>query len=516
MARFPIRLIRVLGTTLITPRMKRVTFGGPDLADFVCAGPDQQVRLYFPRPGQAVPRVPPAPADGDMRTWYRAFEDIPEPERPPTRGYTIRSHDPGLGVVSIDFGLHGGSGPAVRWVESAAPGDVLAMFGPPPRYTRPIPMADTMRDVAWTLIVGDDSALPAIGTLIEALPEGCRATAFVEVADRAEEQAFATKGDVDVHWLHRGARPPGRGRALLDAVRGADLPPGPVFAWLAGEASQVRDLRRHLVNERGIDKRSIDFTGYWRAQLAEDDARSEEDLADEREWEAYFQGLVDEAEGRRIRAAAPSTAPFDRACATEGAAPWRTGEPQPALAGLERAGLIRGRVLDVGCGTGEYTILLAGLGYDVHGIDFSEQAVRRARGNAAGSGTGVRFTVADARALDEEPGYDTVVDSGLMHVLAPEDRAAYVRSLHRATRPGGVVHVLALAERGAEAEARKDVESAEGTEGTEGGIGRTALAAAFDEGWRVEELSASHYRIARGGNHAVRELPGWLARVRRL
>jgi NADPH-dependent ferric siderophore reductase len=107
--------------------------------------------------------------------------------------------------------------------------------------------------------------------------------AYVEVRDAAEEQRLESRGDLTVHWLHRGAVPPGPGGPLLDAVRAAELPPGAVFAWLAGEASVVRALRRHLAGERGVDRRSIDFSGYWRHRLTQDDAPTAEDLADAQE-----------------------------------------------------------------------------------------------------------------------------------------------------------------------------------------------------------------------------------------
>src|SRR6478752_3764133 len=124
--------------------------------------------------------------------------------------------------------------------------------------------------------------------------------------------------------------------------------------------------------------------------------------------------------------------------------PWVIGEPQPAIVELERAGLIGGRVLDVGCGTGEHTILLTRLGYDVLGIDFAPEAVEQARRNAADKDVNARFAVADAMNLPGPPRYDTVLDSALFHIFDDSDRPTYVASLHNATRPGGVVHVLAL------------------------------------------------------------------------
>jgi NADPH-dependent ferric siderophore reductase len=260
--------------------MARVTFGGPDLADFALAGPDQQVKLYFPKPGRRVP-VLPGPADdgdGDVMRWYAAFQAIPEDERPWTRSYTVRAHDPLRGTVDVDFVLHRDAGPATRWALSAAAGDVLGMFGPSAYFATPVPLGTT----DWMLLAGDESALPAIGTIVEALPPGARAMAYVEVTDAAEEQRFTTAGDVSVRWLHRDGAPAGHG-PLVEAVRGAVFPGGSGYAWLGGEASAVRALRRHLVGERGLDKRSVDFTGYWRLSLTQDDDPTEADLAEARE-----------------------------------------------------------------------------------------------------------------------------------------------------------------------------------------------------------------------------------------
>ncbi len=104
--------------------------------------------------------------------------------------------------------------------------------------------------------------------------------AYIEVGDEREEQAFDTRGDLTTHWLHRGDVRPGRSDLLITALRAAEFPPGNAFAWVAGEAGAVRALRRHLVGDRGLDKRSVDFAGYWRLDLTQDDAPTEEDMAD--------------------------------------------------------------------------------------------------------------------------------------------------------------------------------------------------------------------------------------------
>ncbi|MFF0752765.1 siderophore-interacting protein [Streptomyces sp. NPDC004267] len=291
---FPLRRVRVTAVRPLTPRMVRVTLGDPSLVGAPLARPDAQVKLYFPRAGQTEPELPAPDPDGDVMRWYAAYGALPEERRPWMRSYTVRAHDPAAGTVDVDFLLHGeaygeerteeegeryGEGPATRWARGARPGDVLGMFGPSDLFAAPVdPGAGD-----WTLLVADACALPALATLAEALPPGHRAVAYVQVADAAEEQPPASPGALTVHWLHGT-------QSLLDAVRAAVLPDGSPYVWLAGEAGTVRALRRHLVEERGIDRRAVDFAGYWRRRLTQDDAPTPQDLAEARERLAGMEG----------------------------------------------------------------------------------------------------------------------------------------------------------------------------------------------------------------------------------
>ncbi|MET7609119.1 siderophore-interacting protein [Streptomyces avermitilis] len=294
MAELPVSFIQVTDITQVTARMARVTFDADQLDDSVGQTPDQQVKLCFPRPGQ---RLPVLPEQGDDATsWYQAYLAIPESERPWMRSFTIRRRRPGTTTVDIDFVLHGGTGPATSWAGSARPGDQLGMVGPSAIYSAPVSLTDSIANSDWLLLAGDETALPAIGTLLEALPEGARAVAYLEVADTAERQSFETLGDVTVNWLYREGTPPGQSDVLIDAVRKAEFLPGRPFAWLAGESGSVRALRRHLVDDRGLDKRSIDFSGYWRFKLTQDDAPTTEDMAEAQERLAEFQAAADRPE----------------------------------------------------------------------------------------------------------------------------------------------------------------------------------------------------------------------------
>ncbi|OBB18887.1 SAM-dependent methyltransferase [Mycolicibacterium setense] len=207
----------------------------------------------------------------------------------------------------------------------------------------------------------------------------------------------------------------------------------------------------------------------------------------------------------------PTHSLFDEAYESR-TAPWVIGEPQPAIVELERTGRLGGKVLDVGCGAGEHTMLLTRLGYDVLGIDFSEQAVVQARENAAQRGIDAHFAVADATRLGESQGprYDTIVDSALFHIFGDADRPRYVSSLHRAGRPGATVHVLALSDAG---------------RGFGPQVSAEVIRQAFAQGWELEALEATTYRGVVTAAHAEAlgeqigaqvDEPAWLARIRRL
>lgn len=251
-------LLTVASVVPLTPRMTRMTFTGPGLHE-IGTWPDQQLKLLFPRPGGSA-HVSDA---ADAGTWYQAYLALPESERPWMRSFTVRSLSEG--VLTVDFVLHGDSGPASRWAATAGVGDVIGRFGPSRDYARPLGTADLL------VFAGDETALPAIGSLLELLPGTQQRLVFVEVADPAEEQ------DVPgVRWVHRGA-----GEDLVSVVTAAEVPPS-AWVWLGGEASAVRALRRHFVG-LGVSKKDIEFAGYWRRRLTQDDAPTADDLAEAQE-----------------------------------------------------------------------------------------------------------------------------------------------------------------------------------------------------------------------------------------
>jgi NADPH-dependent ferric siderophore reductase len=238
---------KVLRVQWITPHMIRVFIGGEGLAGLgVGEFTDHYIKLLFPVPGVSYPEP------FDMEVIRR---DLPRDQWPRMRSYTVRSWDPHALEMNIDFVHHGDEGLAGPWAANARPGDEVLFLGPGGAY-RPSPEAD------WHLLVGDESALPAIAASLEALPPGAPARVFVEVEGPGEEQELITQGDAKLVWLHRGDAPVGD--ALVEVVRELEFPDGDVHAFVHGEAGFVKRLRRHLRIERGVPLEQLSISGYWR------------------------------------------------------------------------------------------------------------------------------------------------------------------------------------------------------------------------------------------------------------
>ena len=247
------KLGRVSRVERLTPHMTRVVLGGDGLAEF-SAGEftDHYVKLLFPPPGVTYPEP------FDMQ---RIREELPREQWPRIRTYTVRRWDEVTRELWIDVVHHGDEGIAGPWAASVAPGDEIRFMGPGGAYA-PSPEAD------WHLLAGDESALPAIAASLERLPAGARATAFIEVSGPDEEQKLEPSGDATITWLHRGSAPVGD--ALVRAVTDLEFPPGRVHAFVHGEATFVKELRRLLFVERGIPRDQVSISGYWRTGHDED------------------------------------------------------------------------------------------------------------------------------------------------------------------------------------------------------------------------------------------------------
>jgi len=233
------RLLQVSRVTRLTPHMVRITVTGDDLAGFVSASPDDHVKLFFPLPDGSI-NTPTLGPDGPV---------FPEGVTPsPTRDYTPRHYDADANELDLDFVIHG-DGPASTWADQAKPGDPLAVAGPRGSMV----VAD---DFDHYVLVGDATALPAIGRWLEEMPAKTPVTVFVEISSAEDKQSLKR----DVRWFVRGESP-----SLDEALATLPIPQGDTFWWVATESKRARALRSLLVEERAIDKEWVKATGYWQA-----------------------------------------------------------------------------------------------------------------------------------------------------------------------------------------------------------------------------------------------------------
>ncbi len=312
----------VLGVERIGENFTRITLGGADLEHFG-AGPqplDLRIKLLMQTDAagntsrQFGSLRPGAVLSADEATgWYRRWLGLPAESRGAMRTYTVRALRPaghrdnrGTGAeIDIDFVLHlsteGGQpsgGPATMWAAHAEIGDELLLLGP----NKALCSADyggiefRPGSAKRILLAGDETAAPAICSILESLPAGLTGHALIEVPETADIQGSTTRSGVSVQWLPRGLHP--HGELLAAAVREVVAIPGagavvtgaepedvnvdeeilwetatastqPFYAWLAGEAGVIKEMRRYLVREAGMDRRQVAFMGYWRRGKSE-------------------------------------------------------------------------------------------------------------------------------------------------------------------------------------------------------------------------------------------------------
>jgi NADPH-dependent ferric siderophore reductase len=246
------RLLEVRRVERLSPRMVRVTFGGEQLDGFRYGAPDDHVKVFFPEPGADLPVMPTLGEEG-------LEPPPPGAPLPIFRDYTVRYLRADDRELDIDFALHG-HGPGASWAAQATPGQRLGILGPRGSTVVP-PTFD------WYLLGADETALPALAAWLEQLPAEATVIAFAEVADAAEEQPVARP----VTWLHRS-----RGESLTAAVVAAGLPPGDGYIWVAGEATGLKPIRRH-VRARNHHRNWTEIDGYWKRGVENLDHHEDDD-----------------------------------------------------------------------------------------------------------------------------------------------------------------------------------------------------------------------------------------------
>lgn len=287
---------RVSAITDLTPSFRRFTICDPCLSEYGDPGFDQRIKVVFPTPAAGLDAMPTG------EDWYTAWREMPEASRPVFRTYTTRYVRRDACEVDIDMVAHDVLGPASAWIDRASVGDELAVFAPTTALEGIsygidfVPPARTDR----YLLVGDETAAPAIAVILEQLPADARGVVVLELPDPAdaaylphhpgfEYRIAGRSGERHAHLVEavRDAAgflvPDGRGAEVEEidvdegllwevprtAKGGAALKSAPLYAWLAGEAGAIKTLRRHLVSEVGVDRRAVAFMGYWRLGRAE-------------------------------------------------------------------------------------------------------------------------------------------------------------------------------------------------------------------------------------------------------
>jgi NADPH-dependent ferric siderophore reductase len=305
-APIPFRLfaVTVKRVVAISPTYRRITFTGPLCDGIADNRHDQRIKFLLPTDGMALEEFGLEPTD-----WYQRWRELPDDKRMPMRTYTIREVRSELAEFDVDVALHGRIGPASSWALDAQPGDSILVNAPCAHYP------DVHGGVDWhapervdrVLLAGDETAAPAIAGILERLPADACGVAVIEVPHAADAAVIGAKPEhVEVVVLARGDAPVGtllepelRSRApqILEeceliaraeriahaTLEDVDIDAGllwevpvsetggaalgeraPFYAWLAGEASVIKTLRRLLVSELGVDRRSVAFMGYWR------------------------------------------------------------------------------------------------------------------------------------------------------------------------------------------------------------------------------------------------------------
>ncbi|PRW62278.1 siderophore-interacting protein [Actinopolyspora mortivallis] len=292
----------VVARKRLSPSFVRVTVAGHQLRSFGAGGADQRIKLMLPAPGRTVDDVPTGP------DWYAEWQAMPEEIRPIMRTYTVRAFRPEVGELDIDFVLHGSEedagGPASNWAATTTPGDRVALLGPDR------PGSGRMWGCEWCppptarrlLLAGDETAIPAVGAILESLPPEACGVACLEVPTEDDVQPWRVPDGMEVRWLPRGRDSAEHGRllenelaAVLREFRGengcgaatcaledvdvdssllweipelsgrVDVEGGELYGWLAGEAGVIKRLRRMTVHDYGVPRGSVAFMGYWRA-----------------------------------------------------------------------------------------------------------------------------------------------------------------------------------------------------------------------------------------------------------
>ena len=221
-----VRSLKVREVVQLTPIMRRSLFSGEDLQGFQSLGFDDHVKLRIPTASGSIVR----------------------------RDYTPRRFDADARTLTIDFAIHE-AGPATAWAVGAAPGDVIEIGGPRASSIAP-------NNIRRWLLIGDETALPAIGRRIEEATPGTKITSIVAVPSAEDQQTFVTPAELQTIWAHRPHAAANDAELLLELVRDTELA-GQTFVWIAAEATVARAVREHVIDRCRYPRSWVKAAGYW-------------------------------------------------------------------------------------------------------------------------------------------------------------------------------------------------------------------------------------------------------------
>lgn len=242
------RQLQVLRSERLTPNMQRIVVGGAELAGFESPAPDDHVKLFFPN-AEGVFVLPELTEQGPR---------YPQGQAPsPARDYTPRHHDADAGELVLDFVLHG-HGVASTWAANAQVGDALVVAGPRGSHL----VAD---DYDAYVLIGDETALPAIARRLAELPEHAQAEVLIEIPEEGDRQPLPSAAQVRVSWLERNGFDAASSTLLEDALVDFEAPDGDAYYWIALESRRARMMRKFVEGHLQVPKDWIRATGYWKA-----------------------------------------------------------------------------------------------------------------------------------------------------------------------------------------------------------------------------------------------------------
>ncbi|KAB1644210.1 siderophore-interacting protein [Gulosibacter chungangensis] len=253
-------VLEVIRREQLTPHMVRLYIGGENFAAFNAnAFTDPYIKIFFVKPELGL--EPPYNVQELRETL--APEDLPV-----TRTYTVREVNAEEEWISVDFVVHGEAGLAAPWAATAEPGERVVFAGPGGGYA-PDASAD------WHLLVGDESALPAIASSIEAMTPEAQGIALIEVGGEEDEQSITAPAGIEIRWVHRGDEEAGTSNVLVEAVRNLEWRAGRVQVFAHGEREAIKKLRDVFFKQHELERKQVSISGYWAYGRVEDEFQAE-------------------------------------------------------------------------------------------------------------------------------------------------------------------------------------------------------------------------------------------------